>query len=109
MPLSLVDGAPKDWRIEKIAVVGPGIVGRHMAPTLAHAPIKEGTNPPARVAVAQRSSPTSAWKVDAINSGKSPIGGIEPDLDRVVAESVKAGFFSATHGSEAVRGAKGSP
>jgi len=105
MPLSLVDGAPKNWRIEKIAVVGPGIVGMPMAAMLAHARIKEGTDTPARVVVVQRRSPTSAWKVDAINSGKSPIGGIEPDLDRVVAESVKAGVLSATHGYEAVRDA----
>jgi UDP-N-acetyl-D-mannosaminuronic acid dehydrogenase len=49
------------------------------------------------VVVVQRKSPTSAWKVDAINAGRSPIGGVEPGLDRIVAESVAAGRLSATH------------
>ena len=49
---------------------------------------------PARVVVVQRNSPTSGWKVDAINDGRSPIGGVEPDLDRIVAESVAAGLLS---------------
>jgi UDP-N-acetyl-D-mannosaminuronic acid dehydrogenase len=45
----------------------------------------------------QRNSPTSGWKVDALNSGKSVIGGIEPDLDRIVADTVAAGLLKATH------------
>jgi UDP-N-acetyl-D-mannosaminuronic acid dehydrogenase len=35
--------------------------------------------------------------VDAINSGRSPIGGVEPGLDDIVRESVQAGVLSATH------------
>ena len=85
------------WRVEKIAMVGPGIVGMPMAAMLAHARICDGGDQPAKVMVIQRNSPTSGWKVDAINKGQSPIGGIEPDLDRIVAESVNAGLLSASH------------
>ncbi len=97
MPLTLVDGRPEGWSIRRIGVIGPGIVGMPMAAMLAHARIIEGSDAPARVTVVQRASPTSGWKVDAINAGKSPIGGVEPDLDRIVAESVTAGVLDATH------------
>jgi UDP-N-acetyl-D-mannosaminuronic acid dehydrogenase len=43
--------------------------------------------------------------VDAINAGRSPIGGVEPDLDRIVAETVTAGLLSATHDMNAARDA----
>lgn len=88
---------PSSWKVEKIVVVGPGIVGMPMAAMLAHAKIRIGTDQPAKVVVIQRKSPTSGWKVDAINAGKSVIGGIEPDLDRIVAESVAEGLLSASH------------
>ncbi len=96
MPLSLGDRDVKSWQVRKIAVIGPGIVGMPMAALLAHSRICEGSDTPAHVVVVQRDSPTSGWKVDSINAGKSPIGGVEPDLDRVVAESVAAGLLSAT-------------
>ena len=102
MPLRIENGRVTQWSVKKIAVVGPGIVGMPMAAMLAHAQIREGSDEPARVVVVQRNSPTSGWKVDAINEGRSPIGGVEPDLDRVVAESVKAGLLSAAHGYEAL-------
>lgn len=88
----------------KIAVVGPGIVGMPMAALLASSPGTDGSPPP-RVVVVQRKSETSGWKVDAINAGRSPIGGIEPDLDRIVAECVAKGTLSATHDPEACRDA----
>jgi UDP-N-acetyl-D-mannosaminuronic acid dehydrogenase len=97
MSLTLNGTTPGEWRVEKIAVVGPGIVGTPMAALLAHARIREGTDQPARVVVVQRASRTSGWKVDAINSGRSPIGGVEPGLDDIVRESVEAGVLSATH------------
>jgi len=87
----------ENWKIEKIAVIGPGIVGMPMAAMLAHARIRIGSDKPANVIVIQRNSPTSGWKVDAINSGKSVIGGIEPELNQIVAESVAAGLLSASH------------
>ena len=76
-----------------------------MAALLAHARIREGTTTPAKVVVLQRPSPTSGWKVDAINAGRSPIGGVEPELDRVVAEAVQTGQLSATSDYATVRDA----
>ena len=105
MPLRMSGDRVASWSVRKIAVVGPGIVGMPMAAMLAHARIQEGSDQPATVTVIQRNSPTSGWKVDAINAGRSPIGGVEPDLDRVVAESVKAGLLSASHDYSAARDA----
>jgi UDP-N-acetyl-D-mannosaminuronic acid dehydrogenase len=76
-----------------------------MGAMLAHAKIRIGTDQPAKVIVIQRKSPTSGWKVDAINAGKSVIGGIEPDLDKIVAESVSEGLLSASHDYEDARDA----
>ena len=76
-----------------------------MAALLADARIREGSSQPAKVVVIQRASPTSGWKVDAINAGRSPIGGVEPDLDRIVAETASAGLLSATHDINAARDA----
>ena len=84
------------WKIEKISVVGPGIVGMPMAAMLANAKIKIGTDKPAKVIIIQRDSKNSGWKVDSINSGKSVIGGIEPDLDDITRDAVKAGNLSAS-------------
>jgi UDP-N-acetyl-D-mannosaminuronic acid dehydrogenase len=86
----------ENWRVEKIGVIGPGIVGMPMAAMLAHAMIKIGTDKPAKVIVVQRDSKNSGWKVDAINKGRSVIGGIEPGLNDIVKESVVAGILSAT-------------
>ncbi|NJN63816.1 MAG: nucleotide sugar dehydrogenase [Acidobacteria bacterium] len=97
MPLRFSSENDYEWTIRKVAVVGPGIVGMPMAAMLAHAGIRIGQSDPAKVVVLQRDSPTSGWKVGAINAGKSPIGGIEPDLDRVVAETVRDGVLSASH------------
>lgn len=85
-----------DWKVEKIAVIGPGIVGMPMASLLASAKIKIGTKKPAKVLVVQRKSESSGWKVDAINSGQSVIGGIEPELNTITEKAVKAGLLSAT-------------
>lgn len=90
----------KDWKVEKIGVIGPGIVGMPMAAMLAHSKIKIGQNNPAKVVVVQRNSETSGWKVKSINEGKSVIGGIEPSLDYIVAEAVKDGILSASHSYE---------
>ena len=84
------------WKVEKIGVIGPGIVGMPMAAMLAHAKIRIGTDQPAKVIVIQRDSYNSGWKVDSINNGKSVIGGIEPDLNDITREAVKAGILSAS-------------
>lgn len=105
MPLTLRGNTPGPWRINKIGVVGPGIVGMPMAAMLAHARIREGSDRPAEVVVVQRPSATSGWKVDAINAGRSPIGGIEPALDGLVAESVASGVLRASHDAAELRDA----
>lgn len=86
----------ENWKVKKIGVIGPGIVGMPMAAVLAQARIRIGSDEPARVVVVQRDSVNSGWKVDAINSGRSVIGGIEPDLNDIVKDSVSAGLLSAT-------------
>jgi UDP-N-acetyl-D-mannosaminuronic acid dehydrogenase len=86
----------ESWKIKKIGVIGPGIVGMPMAAMLANAKIKIGTDQPAKVVVVQRDSVNSGWKVNAINSGKSVIGGIEPELDEITHAAVEAGTLSAS-------------
>jgi UDP-N-acetyl-D-mannosaminuronic acid dehydrogenase len=105
MPLAFANDRVAVWQVRKIAVVGPGIVGMPMAALLAHARIREGSDSPATVTVIQRNSATSGWKVEAINAGRSPIGGVEPDLDRIVAEAVQAGLLGASHDYAAARDA----
>lgn len=85
-----------DWKVEKIGVIGPGIVGMPMAALLANARIKIGSDKPAKVMVVQRNSRNSGWKVEAINQGKSVIGGIEPGLNDITAQCVKEGLLSAS-------------
>lgn len=87
---------PENWIVKKIGVIGPGIVGMPMASLLADAQIKIGSDTPAKVIIVQRQSVNSGWKVDAINQGKSVIGGIEPDLDRITKSAFDAGTLSAT-------------
>jgi UDP-N-acetyl-D-mannosaminuronic acid dehydrogenase len=93
----------QNWKIEKIAVIGPGIVGTPMAALLAST--KVGHEDPPEVVVVQRRSVTSGWKVEAINRGESPIGGVEPGLDRLIADSVRNGTLRATHEYAEVRDA----
>ncbi|HEX5829934.1 MAG TPA: nucleotide sugar dehydrogenase [Gemmatimonadaceae bacterium] len=94
--------AADGWTVRKIAVVGPGIVGMPMAALLAAARVRIGREEPAPVVVVQRPSATSGWKVAAINAGRSPIGGVEPELAGIVADAVGAGLLSATHDPLAV-------
>ena len=102
MPSDIRRTDDHDWRLDKIGVVGPGIVGMPMAALLARASMRGLLATKPHVVVVQRASATSGWKVDAINAGRSPIGGVEPDLDTVVAETVAAGLLSATHEMTAI-------
>jgi UDP-N-acetyl-D-mannosaminuronic acid dehydrogenase len=86
-------------RPNKIAVIGPGTIGMPMAALLATSTGTDGSPPP-RVVVLQRPSASSGWKVKAINAGRSPLGGYEPDLERLIAEAVARGTLSATHDPE---------
>ncbi len=97
MKIQLNPNRELDWKVEKIAVIGPGIVGMPMAALLANARIKIGQDDPAKVVVVQRNSVNSGWKVNAINNGQSVIGGIEPGLNDIVEETVREGILSATH------------
>ncbi|MGC1392162.1 MAG: nucleotide sugar dehydrogenase [Bacteroidales bacterium] len=92
----MVNIDPDNWKISKIGVIGPGIVGMPMAGMLANAQIKIGTDKPATVLVVQRDSKNSGWKIESINKGISVIGGIEPDLNEIIKESVSSGILSAT-------------
>jgi UDP-N-acetyl-D-mannosaminuronic acid dehydrogenase len=87
----------ENWKVRKIGVIGPGIVGMPMAAMLSSARIKIGTSDPAKVIVIQRDSVNSGWKVDSINHGKSVIGGIEPVLDEITFQAVRDGLLSASH------------
>lgn len=83
-------------RPNKITVVGPGAVGTPVAVLLASATGSDGSPPP-RVVMVQRPSASSGWKVKAINGGRSPLGSHEPQLERLLAQSVVRGRLSATH------------
>ncbi len=91
-----------NWSVRKIGVIGPGIVGMPMAALLAHAKIEIGSDQPAKVHVVQRNSTNSGWKVDAINSGQTVIGGIEPGLDDIVKNTVANGLLTAGHSCDAL-------
>lgn len=93
------------WKVEKIAVIGPGIVGLPMAALLADSRIRIGGGQAARVVVLQRGSPTSGWKVEALNRGRTTIGGVEPELERIVVRTVAAGLLSASQDYEQARDA----
>ncbi len=74
---------------KKIAVVGMGYVGIPCAALLADV---EGFD----VTGIQRRSQRSGWKIDALNSGKSPIEGDEPGLDELLTRVVGKGSFRVT-------------
>ena len=77
----------------KVVVIGLGYVGVPLAASLA-------TVSGQLVNVFQRNSETSGWKVDALNSGKSPIGGVEPGLEELIKKMVDEGKLKATDDSK---------
>ena len=82
--------------VRRIAVVGPGFIGMPIAALLAYARIRIGSEDPAHVVVVQRGPGTLGWQTDAINGGRSPIGGIEPGLDSIIRTVVADGLLTAT-------------
>ncbi len=73
----------------KIVVIGMGYVGIPAAALLADV---EGFS----VTGLQRRSKRSGWKIDVLNSGKSPFEGDEPGLDDLISRVVKKGTFKVT-------------
>jgi UDP-N-acetyl-D-mannosaminuronic acid dehydrogenase len=73
----------------KIVVIGMGYVGIPCAALLADV---EGYE----VVGLQRKSKRSGWKIDVLNSGKSPIEGVEPGLDELIEKVVKKKTFKVT-------------
>ncbi|MHA1635305.1 MAG: nucleotide sugar dehydrogenase, partial [Candidatus Thorarchaeota archaeon] len=84
--------------VTKIVVIGLGYVGIPAAALLADVDGHDVTG-------LQRRSKRSGWKIDVLNSGKSPIEGIEPGLDELVAKVVKKGTFRATDDIEILKDA----
>ncbi|MHA2023183.1 MAG: nucleotide sugar dehydrogenase, partial [Candidatus Thorarchaeota archaeon] len=73
----------------RITVIGMGYVGIPCAALLADV---EGF----QVTGLQRKSERSGWKIEYINSGKSPFEGDEPGLDDLIARVVAKGSFKVT-------------
>ncbi|MHA1812487.1 MAG: nucleotide sugar dehydrogenase, partial [Candidatus Thorarchaeota archaeon] len=69
-----------------IVVIGMGYVGIPAAALLADV---EGFD----VTGLQRRSKRSGWKIEVLNSGRSPFEGEEPGLDELIARVVKKGTF----------------
>ena len=72
-----------------VVIVGMGYVGIPVAALFAD-------RPGIKVTGIQRRSKRSGWKIDLINKGKSPIGGDEPGLDRLIFKTVKNGDLFVT-------------
>jgi UDP-N-acetyl-D-mannosaminuronic acid dehydrogenase len=72
-----------------VVVIGMGYVGIPIAALIADI---EGYE----VIGLQRKSKRSGWKIDVLNSGKSPFEGVEPGLDELIARIVKKGSFKVT-------------
>ncbi|MFW9851247.1 MAG: nucleotide sugar dehydrogenase [Candidatus Thorarchaeota archaeon] len=82
----------------EIVVVGMGYVGIPCAALLADV---DGHN----VTGLQRKSKRSGWKIDVLNSGKSPFEGEEPGLDELISKVVKKGTFRVTDDIEILKDA----
>ncbi|MHA2354519.1 MAG: nucleotide sugar dehydrogenase, partial [Candidatus Thorarchaeota archaeon] len=82
----------------KVVVIGMGYVGIPAAALIADVDGYE-------VLGLQRRSKRSGWKIDVLNSGKSPFEGVEPGLDELVAKVVKKGSFSVTDDIEVLKDA----
>ena len=82
----------------RVVVIGMGYVGIPCAALLADVEGMEVTG-------LQRRSERSGWKIDVLNSGKSPIEGVEPGLDELIARVVEKGTFHVTSDISVLAGA----
>jgi nucleotide sugar dehydrogenase len=89
--------------VRELAVVGAGRVGVSLAARLATAELWAPDGAPTRVTLVQRPSPSAGWKVGAINAGRSPIRGLGPALDELVAQGAGGGRLRATSDVAEVR------
>ena len=81
-----------------IVVIGMGYVGIPAAALLADVDGYDVTG-------LQRRSARSGWKIDVLNSGKSPFEGVEPGLDDLIEKVVKKGTFKVTDDIEVIKDA----
>jgi UDP-N-acetyl-D-mannosaminuronic acid dehydrogenase len=84
--------------VTKIVVVGMGYVGIPCAALLADVDGYDVTG-------LQRRSKWSGWKIEALNSGKSPFEGVEPGLDELISKVVEKGTFRVTDDIEVLQDA----
>src|SRR3989337_2869254 len=82
---------------KRIAVIGMGYVGIPVAVMLADA----GHD----VTGIQRRSKRSGWKIEAMNEGRCPIGGNEPELPEMLKNVVEKGRFRVTDDYSALKDA----
>ncbi|MHA1237440.1 MAG: nucleotide sugar dehydrogenase, partial [Candidatus Hodarchaeales archaeon] len=73
----------------KITVFGMGYVGIPCAVLLANVENFHVTG-------IQRRSKRSGWKIECLNSGKSPFKGTEPGLDELISQVVNKNKFRVT-------------
>jgi UDP-N-acetyl-D-mannosaminuronic acid dehydrogenase len=76
--------------MKKIGVIGMGYVGIPAAALFADSPVFD------HVYGFQRDSPSSGYKIAMLNTGESPLKGVEPGLDELLKSVVAAGKFQCT-------------
>lgn len=82
--------------LTKISVIGMGYVGIPVAALLAD---QKGLD----VTGIQRRSQRSGWKIDVLNTGRSPFEGDEPGLDELISRVVQKGSFRVTDDFSAIK------
>lgn len=88
---------------EVVVVMGLGFVGAVMAAIVADTVDKRG-RPTKYVVGCQRPSPRSFWKIPLLNSGVSPIKAEDPEVEQIIARTVKERkSFTATFNHDCLK------